>query len=77
MSHGDGDVTIRPVTEDPPKSQPIWAAQAPRAAKTSYTIQAGQKRPWMKASIWVVPGVQYQDRWGHIDEDWLARSLEP
>ena len=49
MSHGDGDVTIRPVTEDPLKSQPIW----------------------------VVPGVPYEDRWGHIDQDWLARSLEP
>jgi len=48
VSHGDGDVTIRPVTEDPLKSQPIW----------------------------VVPGVPYEDRSGHIDQDWLARSLE-
>jgi hypothetical protein len=27
---GNGDATIRPVTEDPLKSQPIWAAQAPK-----------------------------------------------
>jgi hypothetical protein len=26
---------------------------------------------------WVMPGVPDEDRWGHVDEEWLNRSLEP